>query len=73
MVTDHVCLPALRFRTWSRTYYDLVFLVCGRAQQIEVYAEISGMAFTPEGSSFMVSLMGVRHGGFLQYQQRWKV
>lgn len=43
-----------------------------RAQQIEVYAEISGMAFTPEGSSFMVSLMGVRHGGFLQYQQRWK-
>lgn len=52
-------------------YVNLFDVTSGysRAQQIEVYAEISGLTFTPEGTSFMVSLMGDRHGGFLQYQQ----
>jgi hypothetical protein len=52
---------------------ELKVVSANRAQQIEVYADISGMAFTPEGSSLMISLLCEEYGGFLQYQKPFTV
>ena len=36
---------------------------------MEFFSEIAGITFTPDGTSFMISLQDLNHGGFLQYQR----
>ncbi len=43
-----------------------------REQEIEMFSEISGIAFTPDDSSLMISLQEEMFGGFMQYKRMTK-
>ena len=40
-----------------------------REQEIEMFSEICGIAFTPDDSSLMISLQEEMFGGFMQYRR----
>lgn len=43
-------------------------MIC-REQEIEMFSEICGIAFTPDDSSLMISMQEEMFGGFMQYRR----